>query len=217
VTLAIKRALDLVVASVLTVTLAPVGLVVAIAILMSMGTPVLFSQVRIGRGGAEFRVYKFRTMRVKLSTDEPDSQRVTVVGRILRRASLDELPQLFNVVKGDMSLVGPRPLLPRYMPWYNDDEQRRFDVRPGITGLAQINGRNQVGWDERLALDCEYAATLSLTGDLAILARTLVLLTCPGRGGVVDDPTSAMLDFDEHRRKRSSQAEGSSPGGTLDS
>lgn len=173
---AIKRAVDVTVASVGLVVLSPIGAVVALVVATTMGRPVLFRQERPGRGGRLFRLVKFRTMRE--SFDEsgqplPDPARLTRVGRWLRRTSLDELPELWNVLIGDMSLVGPRPLLVEYLPFYTAEQARRHEVRPGITGLAAVSGRNALSWEERFALDVRYVNHRSLWLDLKILARTL--------------------------------------------
>lgn len=171
-----NRALDVVGAAVGLVLLSPVVAAVAVAVAATMGPPVLFRQERPGLGGRPFSLVKFRTMRQ--SVDErgvplPDKVRLTRVGRFLRRSSLDELPELWNVLKGEMSLVGPRPLLLEYLSRYTEREARRHEVRPGITGLAQVSGRNALSWDERFALDIWYVDHRSLALDLKILARTL--------------------------------------------
>ncbi len=172
---AAKRALDLVVAVPVLVITAPLQAMTAVAVRTALGTPVLFRQERPGLHGVPFTMVKFRTMlrpdQVGGMTD--DAARLTTVGRVLRATSLDELPTLLNVVRGDMSLVGPRPLLVEYLDHYTLTQARRHEVRPGLTGLAQVNGRNQQTWDERLRLDVEYVDTWTFTGDLRILARTL--------------------------------------------
>lgn len=170
-----KRGLDLALCAALAPVALPLGLGTAVAVRRQMGPPVLFRQPRIGHHGRVFDVLKFRTM-----TDDrdaqgnllPDAERLPAFGRFLRRTSLDEIPQLLNVARGDMSFVGPRPLLVRYREHYSAEEFQRHTVRPGITGLAQVSGRNGLGWNERLALDAHYARTRTLLGDLAILIRT---------------------------------------------
>lgn len=197
----IKRALDVTVALVVLVLAAPVLAVAALLIRLRLGGPVLFVQQRTGQGGRPFHVYKLRTM-----TDErdaagellPDGIRCRGIGLLLRRTSIDELPQLVNVVRGDVSLVGPRPLLPRYDDWYTDRERLRFSVPPGITGLAQINGRNGLAWTERLELDVVYATNWSLRLDLWILARTIRKVLAGS--GVARDPSAQMLDLDKERQ-----------------
>jgi lipopolysaccharide/colanic/teichoic acid biosynthesis glycosyltransferase len=172
----LKRALDLAIALPALLLLSPLLLLVALVVRLSLGAPVLFRQQRPGLGGKPFMMFKFRTMTDARAVDGnplPDGQRLTRLGRILRSTSLDELPELLNVVRGDMSLVGPRPLLMAYLPRYNVQQARRHEVRPGITGWAQVNGRNALSWDEKFALDVWYVDHLSLGLDLQILARTL--------------------------------------------
>jgi lipopolysaccharide/colanic/teichoic acid biosynthesis glycosyltransferase len=167
-----------------------------------MGRPVFFRQVRIGREGRPFEVLKFRTMRDERGPDGrivPASERVTRVGWFLRRWSLDELPQLWNIVLGDLSLVGPRPLMPHYLPYYTTREQRRHAVRPGLTGLAQVAGRNSLTWDEKLELDVRYVETWSLRQDIAILLRTVAKVA---RGSDVSRDPLHEGDFAELRRAR---------------
>jgi sugar transferase EpsL len=165
----VKRAFDLVVAATLLLLLSPLMLAVALVIRVRMGAPVLFRQQRPGRHGQPFTVFKFRTM---VAGELPDEQRLTALGAMLRRLSLDELPQLFNVLRGDMSLVGPRPLLMEYLPLYSPRQARRHEVRPGITGWAQVNGRNALDWPRRLELDVWYVEQCSFALDLKILALT---------------------------------------------
>lgn len=171
-----KRVLDLLVAcGVLLLTL-PLQLALGLLIYLDMGRPLLFRQQRAGRHGRPFVLLKFRTMRDALDADGrplPDSERLTRLGQWLRKTSLDELPQLWNVIQGDMSLVGPRPLLMEYLPLYNKEQARRHEVRPGLTGWAQVNGRNAIGWKERFALDVWYVDHQSLWLDLKILWMTL--------------------------------------------
>ncbi|HEX8694182.1 MAG TPA: sugar transferase [Longimicrobium sp.] len=173
---AAKRALDVVVAAAGLVVLSPVLLGVAAAVRARLGAPVLFRQRRPGLGGRPFTLYKFRTMRHAEGPDGrtlPDAERLTPLGRFLRGASLDELPELLNVLKGDMSLVGPRPLLMEYLPLYTPEQARRHEVPPGLTGWAQVNGRNALTWEERFRLDAWYVDHASFWLDLKILAMTL--------------------------------------------
>jgi len=171
-----KRAFDLALAVPATIALAPLQAALAVAVRVRLGSPVLFRQVRPGLHGEPFTIYKFRTM-----TDErdaagallPDAARLTRFGRFLRASSLDELPELYNVVKGDMSIVGPRPLLMQYLERYTPEQARRHDVRPGITGWTQVNGRNSISWEEKFALDVWYVDHHSLWLDCRIVARTL--------------------------------------------
>lgn len=171
-----KRVLDVIGAATGLIVLAPVLLVVALLIRRHLGSPVLFRQVRPGLRGHPFEMVKFRTMRHALDAAGqplPDAERLTRLGRFLRASSLDELPELWNVVRGDMSLVGPRPLLMEYLPLYSAEQSRRHEVRPGITGWAQVNGRNALTWPEKLALDVWYVENRSLRLDLKILWLTL--------------------------------------------
>ena len=172
----IKRLFDIAAASSALVVLAPIYAVTAYKVKKNLGSPVLFRQVRPGLHGKPFEMLKFRSM--KDATDEqgnelPDSERLTDFGKRLRDSSLDELPELWNVIKGDMSLVGPRPLLMEYLPLYDEAQKRRHQVRPGITGYAQVNGRNAIGWDEKFALDTWYVDNQSLWLDIKILAKTV--------------------------------------------
>lgn len=172
----LKRAVDVAGASAGLAVSAPLLLAVAAAIRASMGAPVMYRQVRPGQGGKPFKLWKFRTMSNERGPDGqllPDGERLTRLGRFLREFSLDELPQLLNVLAGDMSLVGPRPLLWRYLPRYSPRQHLRHDVKPGITGWAQVNGRNALDWESRLELDAWYAENASLLLDLKILVLTV--------------------------------------------
>jgi lipopolysaccharide/colanic/teichoic acid biosynthesis glycosyltransferase len=196
-----KRAFDVVMAAVILGVLGPLMILVAIAVFLELGRPVLFRQLRPGRGARPFELFKFRTMRDSrdaAGSPLPDGERLTGIGEILRRASIDELPELWNVLRGDMSLVGPRPLLMRYLPYYTELERARFLVRPGITGLAQVSGRNDLRWDDRLAQDVRYVSSVSLGTDLRILALTVARVL--SRRGLQVDPGSTMLDLDAERR-----------------
>ncbi|MDK9688105.1 sugar transferase [Halomonas sp. LC1] len=172
----LKRSFDLSAALCGLVLLAPVLLVVALLVRVNLGSPVLFSQVRPGAGGQPFTMVKFRTMRDAVDNQGnplPDDQRMTRLGHVLRATSLDELPELWNVLKGDMSLVGPRPLLMEYLPLYSKEQYRRHDVRPGVTGWAQVNGRNALSWDEKFKLDVWYVENRSFWLDIKILLLTV--------------------------------------------
>jgi sugar transferase EpsL len=179
-----KRLIDLVLTLPLALLALPAMAVVAVLIRLRLGAPVLFRQVRPGRGGVPFTLYKFRTMRDFREADgrpRSDAERLTPLGRMLRSTSLDELPELWNVIRGDMSLVGPRPLRMEYLPLYSDRQRRRHEVRPGITGWAQINGRNAIAWEKRLEMDVWYVEHRTLMLDLRILARTVgVVVRCGG-------------------------------------
>ena len=171
-----KRLFDIVVATLLLIAVAPILAVAALAVRFALGHPVFWRQLRPGLNGQPFLMTKFRTMTSATDTRGhllPDEQRMTTVGRLLRSFSLDELPELWNVVKGDMSLVGPRPLLMQYLDRYTPEQARRHEVRPGITGLAQVSGRNALGWDEKFALDVRYVDHLSLWLDAKLLALTV--------------------------------------------
>lgn len=172
----LKRPMDFVLSLMVIIVLSPVLIIVAILVRLKLGSPVLFKQKRPGLNKNVFTLYKFRTM-----TDEknengellPDSVRLTKFGRVLRSTSLDELPELFNILKGDMSIVGPRPLLVKYLELYNDYQMRRHEVRPGLSGLAQVNGRNGLGWIDKFNLDVEYVDNISFFQDLKIILLTI--------------------------------------------
>lgn len=200
----IKRAFDVVVAGVGLIVLAPLLLGLAIAICIKLGSPVLFRQTRPGYKGRPFTIYKFRTMLDLKDPDgrpRPDAERLTRFGRVLRASSLDELPELVNVLKGDMSLVGPRPLIMEYLPRYTPEQARRMDVLPGITGLAQVSGRNAVSWAERFELDVEYVDSWSFALDLSILWRTVRAVL--ERDGIAAEGHATMPPFEgtgDHER-----------------
>jgi len=194
--LAVKRASDRTAAAVGLALAAPVLAAAALAIRASLGSPVLFRQERPGLGGRPFRVVKFRTMREATGPDGaplPDSERLTALGRFLRSTSIDELPQLWNVLRGDLSLVGPRPLLVRYLPRYSPEQARRHDVLPGITGWAQVNGRNAISWEEKFGLDVWYVDHWTLALDLKILAMTVARVF--RRDGISRDGHATMPEF----------------------
>jgi sugar transferase EpsL len=197
---AVKRVLDFLAALVLLLILSPVLVVVAVLVRIKLGSPIIFRQQRPGHNRRLFTIYKFRTMRgAPLETDAvaavgTDSARLTHFGRILRSTSIDELPELVNVLRGDMSIVGPRPLLVEYLPRYNAEQARRHEVRPGITGWAQVNGRNAVSWEERFKMDVWYVDNRSFLLDARILLRTLGAVF--GRRGVSADGHATMEPFD---------------------
>lgn len=174
-----RRAVDVAVSAVALVLVLPLMVVIAAAIRLTSRGPALFTQVRAGLGGREFTIYKFRTMRAERFDGEGDSARITAVGRALRATSLDELPQLYNVLVGDMSLIGPRPTLPEQVVHYSAHQRRRLEVRPGLTGWAQVNGRNSLPWPERIELDIHYVDNRSLRLDAEIVSRTLRQLVRP--------------------------------------
>lgn len=201
-----KRIFDLSLALPLAVVLAPLMLLLAALVRLYMGTPALYSQLRPGLDGRPFTIYKFRTMKDGRDAEGnplPDAQRLTPFGRFLRGTSLDELPELINVIKGEMSLVGPRPLVMEYLPYYTEREMLRHNVRPGITGWAQVNGRNEVSWSKRFELDVWYVEHASLFLDIRIILKTAV--TVFKREGMAVDPRSSMTDFDVERRASSKE------------
>ncbi|MFD1020256.1 sugar transferase [Thalassobacillus hwangdonensis] len=196
-----KRVFDLLAAIVLLLLLLVPIVLTACLVRMKLGSPILFTQTRIGYKEQPFKIYKFRTMTDKRDEQGnllPDEMRITKTGMWIRKLSLDEFPQLLNIFKGDMSLVGPRPLLTRYLPFYTEEESKRHLVRPGITGLAQIKGRNFVDWQSRFELDVEYVNNQSLWLDLKILLITLIKVL--RKDGVEDVPCKTMLDFDVERK-----------------
>jgi sugar transferase EpsL len=191
-----KRAFDVVVSALALVVLSPLMAALAILIRQRMGSPVLFTQQRPGLHGKLFTLYKFRTMRDAFdSAGEPlpDPERLTPFGRALRSTSLDELPELWNILRGDMSIVGPRPLLPQYLNRYTPEQARRHEVRPGLTGLAQVSGRNALDWPSKLALDVEYVDAQNLALDLRIIARTLIGVL--RRQGIATEGTATAPEF----------------------
>lgn len=192
-----KRLFDIFVSALALLLLSPVIAIVAWQIRRKLGSPVLFRQIRPGLNGKPFEMIKFRTMRdaVDASGNQlPDIERMTPFGCLLRSSSLDELPELWNVLKGDMSLVGPRPLLMEYLPLYSPEQYRRHDVRPGVTGWAQINGRNALGWDEKFKLDVWYVENHSMWLDLKILFLTIKKVII--RDGIAADGEATMTRFE---------------------
>lgn len=172
----LKRFLDIIIASIALMLLSPLYAFVAYKVKKNLGSPVLFRQVRPGLHGRPFEMIKFRTMKDAIDANGqplPDSERLTPFGRMLRSSSLDEMPELWNVIKGDMSIVGPRPLLMEYLPLYNEEQAKRHQVRPGMTGYAQVNGRNAISWDEKFKLDTWYVENQSIWLDFKIMLRTV--------------------------------------------
>ncbi len=196
----LKRSFDLLAAALGLVLLSPLIVVVAALIYAVMGRPVLFAQRRPGQGGRLFTVHKFRTMLAEQGASLSDAERLTPLGRTLRRYSLDELPQLWNVLRGDMSLVGPRPLLVEYLPLYSPEQARRHEVRPGVTGWAQVNGRNAQSWQERLRLDVWYVDHRSFALDLKILWLTVSKVL--SAEGLAQPGHATMPRFTGNGRKR---------------
>jgi lipopolysaccharide/colanic/teichoic acid biosynthesis glycosyltransferase len=201
-----KRVLDVLVSATALLFLLPVMVIIGLLVCLKMGWPPFFSQQRPGLGGRPFTMYKFRTMSdIKGGNGRllPDAQRLTSFGRFLRATSLDELPELWNVLKGEMSLVGPRPLLMEYLPLYSSEQARRHDVRPGITGWAQVNGRNALSWEEKFALDVWYVDHQSVALDVKILWMTLRAVL--RRDGIVATGHETMPRFKGSKRARGEQ------------
>ena len=191
-----KRFFDLALGSVLLVALSPIMILIGILVVITMGRPVFFRQMRPGLNGAAFELIKFRTMSAGLAPDgslASDAERLSKVGKWLREWSLDELPELINIVRGEMSFVGPRPLLMEYMPRYNVEQSRRHEVRPGLTGWAQVNGRNELSWNDRFALDVWYVDHRSFALDMKILLLTLARVIT--REGISQSGRATMEPF----------------------
>ncbi|MCC5914784.1 MAG: sugar transferase [Balneolaceae bacterium] len=199
----LKRFFDFIASLIGLLLLSPILLIVSILVWIKLGRPVFFTQVRPGLHGKPFKMIKFRTMtndRDEQGDLLPNEERMTRFGKFLRSASLDELPELFNVLKGDMSLVGPRPLLMEYLPYFTAEQNRRHDVKPGITGWAQVNGRNAIGWDQKLGLDIWYVENRSLLLDLKILWLTLYKVV--RRDGITHEGSVGMPRFDEYMKQQ---------------
>lgn len=198
----IKRILDFILSLLALIVLSPVLLVVAILVKIKLGSPVIFKQKRPGKDEKIFTLYKFRTM-----TDErdengellPDEKRLTKFGKFLRSTSLDELPELVNILKGDMAIVGPRPLLVEYLELYNEEQKHRHDIRPGLTGFAQVNGRNSITWEEKFEQDIEYIKKISLINDLKIILQTIVKVF--KRDGISQDNNVTMEKFKGNKER----------------
>ena len=198
-----KRLLDVLLSLCILILLSPVYLVLIVLVRIKLGSPVFFKQERPGLNGEIFTLYKFRTMtdgRDKDGNLLPDKDRLTSFGKFLRASSLDELPEFFNILKGDMSFIGPRPLLVSYLPYYTERESLRHTVRPGLTGLAQVSGRNFIDWDRRLAKDVEYVEGLSFRMDLKVLFLSVKVVLC--RSDVAEDTSRSEGNFAQIRRER---------------
>ena len=191
-----KRCMDFILSLLAIIVLSPIYIIVSILVKVKLGSPILFRQKRPGKDEKIFEMYKFRTM-----TDErdengellPDEVRLTKFGRFLRSTSLDELPELFNILKGDMSIIGPRPLLVEYLPRYNAEQKRRHEVRPGLSGLAQANGRNAISWEEKFKYDVEYVDHVTFIGDWKIIFKTIWNVL--KREGISSDTSATMEEF----------------------
>lgn len=201
-----KRFLDVFLSTGALIVFSPIIAITAVLVRIKHGSPVVYVQERPGRDEKTFKIYKFRTMTNE--TDEngellPDEKRLTKLGRALRSSSVDEILELVNVIKGDMSIIGPRPLLVQYLPYYTETEKHRHDVRPGLSGLAQVNGRNYVPWDERLAYDVEYVNDITFIGDVKIVLETLGKVL--KHSGVAPDPESVDEGYLDQIRKGMNQ------------
>lgn len=202
----IKKSMDVILSLIAIIVLSPVLLGVALLVRTKLGSPVIFKQKRPGLNEKIFTLYKFRTMideRDENGELLPDSIRLTKFGRFLRSTSLDELPELFNILKGDMSIVGPRPLAVQYLPYYTEEERIRHSIRPGLSGLAQINGRNIATWEQRFSYDIKYVNNISFTGDIKIILGTI--LKAVKRADIGERGVDSPPDFDKYRNKNIKQ------------
>ncbi len=199
----IKRILDIVLSLSAIIILSPILLILYILVRVKLGSPVLFKQERPGKDEKIFTLCKFRTMTDKRDEQGellPDEARLTKFGKLLRSTRLAEVPELYNILKGDMSIIGPRPLLVRYVPWYTESERHRHDVRPGLTGLAQVNGRNALGWEDRFRYDLEYVNHCSFIMDIKIIMMTVGKVL--KRSGTLSGAEQTVEDFDIYRKKQ---------------
>lgn len=191
-----KRFLDFTLSLIAIILLSPIYIIVTIIVKTKLGSPVIFTQERPGKDEVIFKMYKFRSMTSETDAEGnllPDDMRLTKFGKLLRSTSLDELPELFNILKGDMSIIGPRPLLVRYLPRYNEEQRHRHDVRPGLTGYAQAHGRNAVSWEDKFAMDVWYTKNITFLGDVKIIWDTV--MTVIKRDGVNSETSSTMEEF----------------------
>ena len=192
----IKRFFDFILSLMTIIILSPVFIIIALLVRIKLGSPILFKQERPGLNEKIFKMYKFRTMTSEVDEKGnllPDEVRLTSFGQLLRSTSLDELPELFNIFKGDMSIVGPRPLLVKYLPLYNDEQKHRHDVRPGLTGLAQVNGRNAISWEDKFKYDVEYTKNVTFMNDLKIIFETILKVI--KRDGISSETSVTMEEF----------------------
>ncbi|WP_431029543.1 sugar transferase [Lysinibacillus sp. LZ02] len=198
-----KRPIDFVLALMAIIILSPILLFIAILVRINLGSPIIFKQKRPGLNEKIFTLYKFRTMTDKRDENGellPNSVRLTPFGRLLRSTSLDELPELLNILKGDMSIIGPRPLAVEYLPYYTTQERIRHSVRPGLSGLAQINGRNTASWEQRFHYDIEYVKKITLFRDIKIVLKTLLKVI--KRADIGESGVDSPIDFDQYRKEK---------------
>ena len=198
----IKRILDIILSLIAIIITLPIFLIVGILILIFIGQPAIFRQKRPGKNEKIFTMYKFRTMTNKKDEDGnllPDELRLTKLGKFLRKTSLDEIPEFINILKGDMSFVGPRPLLVEYLPYYKEEEHHRHDVRPGLTGLAQVNGRNNLDWNDKFQKDLEYVNNITFINDVKIIIDTIKIVF--KREGITDNKSATMTRLNIERKK----------------
>ena len=199
----VKRLLDIVLSLLALIILSPILLIIFILVRIKLGKPAIFKQQRPGKNEKIFTLYKFRTMTEEKDEEGnllPDEKRLTKFGKILRKTSLDELPELVNILKGDMSIVGPRPLAVIYLPYYNEDEKHRHDVRPGLTGLAQVNGRNTLLWEEKFKYDLEYIHNITFINDCKIILKTIKKVF--KEEGIETRGTGRNIDFNIYRQRQ---------------
>lgn len=199
----IKRILDFILSLIALIVLSPVLLVVAILVRIKLGSPIIFKQQRPGKDEKIFTLYKFRTMTDKKDENGnllPDSERLTKFGKVLRSTSLDELPELMNILKGDMSIVGPRPLLVEYLPLYSEEQKHRHDVRPGLTGLAQVSGRNSLSWEEKFNDDLQYIKHITFVEDMKIIFMTVAKVF--KREGIAQEGNATMEKFTGNKENK---------------
>lgn len=201
----IKRILDLILSLMALIVLMPLMIIIGILVRINLGSPIIFKQKRPGKNEKIFTLYKFRTMTDKRDIDGnllPDEYRLTKFGKFLRSTSLDELPELINIIKGDMAIVGPRPLLVEYLPYYTEEEKHRHDVRPGLTGLAQVNGRNALQWEERFSFDLQYVKNITFKNDMTIIFKTIGKVI--KKEDILVGKQQILLDLDEERKNANS-------------
>ena len=198
----IKRLLDIVLSLIAIIITLPIFLIIGILVLIFLGKPAIFRQKRPGKNEKIFTMYKFRTMTNKKDEDGnllPDELRLTKLGKFLRKTPLDEIPEFINILKGDMSFVGPRPLLVEYLPYYTEEENHRHDVRPGLTGLAQVNGRNNLDWNDKFQKDLEYVNNITFINDVKIIIDTIKIVF--KREGITDNKSATMTRLNIERKK----------------